>query len=206
MSDTSYNELMLLLRDFLLVLGFALFALSFVVGVLMVIKPSIVNRLNKSGGSSFSFRRSSRLLEIPNFVDHVFYHHHKIIGPIIVITALYVMYYFTQVYDANVVSRLMEGSKHAIAAEIVAAGTQIFLLLTSAVILVIGIIMFFRPSLLKGFEAWANQWISTRQAAKPLSTSRDQVNQLAYKYPRLVGITIILLSLYATFGLIMIYI
>lgn len=206
MTDNFYSDLMLILKDFSLVLGIAFFSLSLVVGVLMVLKPSIVASLNKKGGSSFSFRRSSRVLEIPNFVDHAFYHHHKIVGPIIIIASLYIFYYFTQVYDADAISRLVAGSKYAGVVEILVSAMQVFLLLTCVVTLVIGVIMFIRPSLLKGFEGWANRWISTRQAAKPLSTERDQVNQLAYKYPRLVGIFIILLSLYAAIRLIMIYI
>lgn len=206
MSDNFYTNLILILKDFSIVLGIALLLLSLVVGVLMVFKPALVSNLNKKGGSSFSFRRSTRVLEIPNIIDHAFYHHHKIVGPVVAITSAYMLYYFTQVYDADVISSFMGNSKYAGIAEGLAYALRLFMLLTSVATLVIGVIMSIRPSLLKGFEAWSNRWISTRQAAKPLAVERDQLNQLVFKYPRLVGIIIISLSLYAAIGLIMVYI
>lgn len=206
MNNNFYENLVIILKDFSLVLGIALLLFSLVVGVLMVIKPAMITRLNQKGSSAFSFRRSTRVLEIPNYVDHAFYHHHRIVGLIITLTSAYILYYFTQVYDAAVIGDIVAGSKYAGIIEILASSVRLFLLFTGLATLVIGLIMIIRPSLLKGFEAWANHWISTRQAAKPLAMERDQVNQLVYKYPRLVGIIIISLSLYAATGLIMIYI
>lgn len=206
MNDNFINNLVPILKDFALVLGIALLLLSLVVGVLMVFRPTLITSLNKSSGSSFSLRRSTRVLEIPNFVDHVFYHHHKIVGFVITLVSAYMLYYFALLYDAAIITKIMAGSRYAAIGEIVAAATRLFLLLTGVVTLVIGLIMLIRPSLMKGFEAWCNRWISTRQMSKPLASERDQVNQLVYKYPRLVGIIIISLSLYAASGLIMIYI
>lgn len=206
MSENFYTNLVIILRDFFLVLGIALLLLSLVVGVLLIIKPSIITSLNKKGSSSFSLRRSTRVLEIPNYIDHAFYRHHRIVGIIIMLTSVYMLYYFTQVYDAGVISNFMLASRYAVIVDILAHAMQLILLAAALATLVIGIIMLIRPSLLKGFEAWANRWISTRQAAKPLAIERQQVNQLVYKYPRLVGIIITTLALYAAIGLIMIYI
>ena len=206
MNDNFYNNLMLVLKDFSLVLGISLLLLSLVAGVLMVFRPSLIISLNKKSGSSFSFRRSTRVLEIPNYVDHAFYHHHRIVGLVITLTSAYVLYYFTQVYHAAIITDFMAGSKYTDIVEILAASVRLFLLWTGLATLVIGVIIFVRPSLLKGIETWSNRWISTRQATKSLAVERDQVNQLVYKYPRLVGIIIISLSLYAATGLIMIYI
>lgn len=205
MSENFNNTLVLILKDFSLVLGIALLFLSLVVGVLMVFRPSVIINMNKKAGSSFSFRLSMRVLDVPRYIDHAFYRYHKIIGVIVAVTSIYILHYFTQVYDAATISRFMAGSKYLGITEILTNATRLFLLLTGVITLVIGVIMFIRPSQLKGFEAWCNRWISTRVAAKPLVIERDQVNQLAYKYPRLVGIMIILLSLYAAIRLIMIY-
>lgn len=206
MSDAFYNNLGIILRDFSLVLGIVLLLLSLVVGVMMVFKPDLVASLNKRGSSGFSFRRSTRVLEIPNYVDHIFYRHHRLVGVVITFTSLYMLYYFALIYDSAVILSVMAGSKYAGVVELIAHAIRVVLLLAGVVTLVIGVIMIIRPSLLKGFEAWSNRWISTRQAAKPLVEERNQLNQLVNKYPRLVGIIIITLSLYAANGLIMIYI
>lgn len=206
MNDDFYSNLVVILKDFFLVLGIALLCFSLVIGVLMIIRPALIVSLNKKGGSSFSLRRTTRVLEIPNYIDSMFYHHHRIVGCIISLTSAYMLYYFTRVYDAAVVADFMAGSKYTGVAEIIAVAVRLVLLLTGLASLLIGVIMFIRPSLLKGFESWSNHWISTRKAAKPLVMERDQVNQLVYKYPRLVGFIIATLSLYSAIGLIMIYI
>ena len=206
MSENFYNTLFLILKDFSLVLGIVLTFISQVVGVLLVLKPSVIINLNKKAGSSFSFRLSLRALDIPRYVDRVFYRHHKIIGVIVTLTSIYILYYFTRVFDAGAISSFMAGSEYSGLAEIIAKALQLFLLLTCVATLIIGVIMYIRPSLLKGFEAWSNRWISTPEAAKALFVERDQANQLAFKYPRLVGIVIISLSLYIAIGLIIIYI
>lgn len=206
MSDNFYNILMLILKDFSLVLGIVLLLLSLVVGVLMVFKPSVIINMNKKSSFSFGVGRSMRVLDMPRYVDHAFYRHHKIIGVIVAGTSIYILHYFTQVYDAAAISSYMAGSKYSGVIESIVSAMRLFLLLTGTVTLAIGVLMIIRPSLLKGIEGWSNRWVSTRLEAKPLYTDRDQVNQLVYKYPRLVGIIIISLSLYAAIGLIMIYI
>lgn len=206
MSENFYNTLFLILRDFSLVLGATLVFVSLVVGVLLVFKPSVVINWNKKAGSTFSFRLSLRALDIPRYIDRVFYRHHKIIGTIVVFTSIYILYYFTQVFDAGVISSFMAGSAYLGFAEIIAKALQLFLLLTCVATLVIGIIMFIRPSLLKGFEDWSNRWISTPEVTKALFVERDHADQLAFRYPRLVGMAIILLSLYIAIGLIVLYI
>jgi hypothetical protein len=79
------------------------------------------------------------------------------------------------------------------------------MLICSAVILLLGIAIFIRPSLIKIVEVWANRWISTRQATRSLSVERDQVNQLVYQYPRFVGGIIVFLSVYACLLLYLVY-
>ena len=83
---------------------------------------------------------------------------------------------------------------------------RITMLLTGVVSLVIGVIVFIRPSRLKAFESWSNHWVSTRRASRSLAQDKDQINQLAYKNPKLVGIIIACLSIYAAVGLFLIYI
>lgn len=206
MSNEISNNLAIILTDFFLVLGVALLILSLAVGIMLVLKPAVIINMNKQVNSTVSLRKSMRALEFPNFIDHVFYRHHRIIGALVSVVSVYMLYYFIKVFDVGVMTGFMASSSYTGVVEILANAMRLFLLMTSVATLVIGIFMFFRPSMLKGFESWSNRWISTRKAAKPLAVERDQVNQLVYKYPRIVGIFIITLSLYAVIGLFMIYI
>lgn len=205
MNDNTYNILLPLLQDFAFIVGFSLFLLSFLVGLVLILRPEIIIRLNQQAAKSFSFRRFTRILEVPNNIEPLFYRHHKIIGVVVALISVYVLYYFLLIYDASVISAYLKASDSALVLDLLISTLRLVMLISSAAILLLGIAIFFRPSQLKTFERWANRWISTRQASRPLSVERDQVNQLTYKYPRLVGLSVVFLSLYAGILLFLVY-
>jgi hypothetical protein len=205
MSENTYNILMPLLKDFTVFTAFALFFVSLLVGLLLLLQPSIILRLNNRVAKKFSLRRMSKVIEVPNKVDHLFYRHHRILGIIVTLTSAYVLYYFITIYDAALVADYLNRSSNAIAYDILITAIRFFMLISSAVILLIGVAIIIRPSQLKSVETWANCWISTRQSARPLAAEHDQLNQLAYNYPRLTGLIIVCLSLYASTFLFFIY-
>ena len=205
MNEHTYNMLLLLLNDFVFFTAFALFLVSLVIGLLLLLQPSIIIRFNSQLSKRFSFRRLTRVIEVPNKVDHLFYRHHRILGIIVTLTSSYVLYYFITIYDAALVADYLNSSSNAIAYDILITAIRYFMLISSAVILLIGVAIIIRPSQLKTVETWANYWVSTRQSARPLTVEHDQVNQLAYNYPRLTGLIIVCLSLYASIFLFFIY-
>ena len=205
MNENSYNMLLLLLKDFAFFTAFALFLVSLIIGLLLLVQPSIIIRLNSQVGKKFSLRRLTKVIEVPNKVDHLFYRHHRILGTIVTLTSAYVLYYFIAIYDAAIITDYLKVSSNAITYDLLINAVRIFMLISSAVILLLGVAIFIRPSQLKIVEAWANRWISTRHAARPLSVEHNQLNQLAYKYPRLTGVIIVCFSLYASIFLFFVY-
>ncbi len=205
MNENTYNIIIPILKDFSFVVGMALFLLSLVIGLLLIVQPSIIVRLNKQVAKRFSFRRATKFLEVPNDIDRIFYRHHRIIGAIVTLTSAYVLYYFLLVYDAAIIADYVMGSSYAVVYDTLINALRLFMLFSSGFILLIGIAIFVRPSWLKTVEVWANRWISTRQASQPLSVEHDQVNQLAYRYPRTAGLVIVAISLYASILLYLVY-
>ena len=205
MNENSYNMLLLLLKDFAFFTAFALFLVSLIIGLLLLVRPSIIIQLNRQVGKRFSLRRLTKVIEVPNKVDHLFYRHHRILGIIVTLTSAYVLYYFIAIYDAAMIADYLKASSNAMTYDLFINTVRLFMLISSAVILLLGIAIFIRPSQLKIVEAWANRWISTRHAARPLSVEHDQLNQLVYSYPRLTGLIIICLSLYASIFLFFVY-
>ncbi len=205
MNENSYNMLLLLLKDFAFFTAFALFFVSLIIGLLLLVRPSIIIRLNSQVGKRFSLRRLTKVIEVPNKVDHLFYRHHRILGIIVTLTSAYVLYYFIAVYDAAIIADYLKASSNAITYDLLINAVRLFMLISSAVILLLGIAIFIRPSQIKVIESWANRWISTRHAARPLSEEHNQVNQLVYSYPRLTGLIIVCLSLYASIFLFFVY-
>jgi hypothetical protein len=198
--------LMPMLTQFLFVTGFLLLLFSFVIGVLLLLRPSVVMRLNQWASALFSLRRSTKALEMPRYVDRAFYNHHKILGCIVTLTSAYVLYYFSMVYDTSIITGSMAHDGYNYVYAVLYDAIRIIMLLTGVSSLVIGVIVFIRPSRLKSIESWSNRWVSTRRASRSLVEEKDQINQLAYKNPRLVGIIFVCLSIYAAVGLFLIYI
>ncbi len=205
MNEITYNMLFVLLKDFALVVAIALFLVSLIIGLLLLVKPSIIIRFNSQVAKKFSLRRATKFIEVPNDVDHMFYRHHRILGIIVTLTSAYVLYYFIAIYDASIIADYLKSSSYAIAYDILINTVRLFMLISSMAILLIGVAIFIRPSQIKFLENWANHWISTRQSTRSLSVEHDQVNQLAYKYPRLTGLIIVVLSLYASIFLFFVY-
>lgn len=205
MNDNTYNAVLPLLKDFVFVSGIGLFLLSMVIGILLVVNPELIIRLNTHVGKKFSFRKLTRVVEIPNDVDRIFYRHHRSIGALISVLSLYVLYYFIFVYDHALVGEFLKSTGNALIYDILISAARLLMLVCGGVIFLIGITIFFRPSQLKSIEAWANRWISTRQATRGLSVEHDQMNRLVYRYPRLIGLFIVFLSLYAGILLFLVY-
>lgn len=205
MNDNTYYTVLPLLKDFAFVSGLGLFLLSLIVGVLLIVRPEFIIRLNTQVGKKFSLRKFTRAVEIPNNVDRVFYRHHRIIGSLVSVLSLYVLYYFIFVYDHAMVNQFLKSTGNAMVYDTLISAARLLMLICGAVILLIGVTIFFRPSQLKSIERWANRWISTRQATRGLSVERDQMNQLVYRYPRLIGLFIVFLSLYAGILLFLVY-
>ena len=205
MNDNTYNILMPILQDFFFIAGFTLFLVSLVVGILLILRPSVIFKLNNKADKGFSFRRYTKFLELPNIIDSVFYKHHLIVGALVTITSSYILYYFLMVYDEAVISGYISGLSYALVLDLLINALRLFMLFCSVFIILIGLTIFFRPSQIKRVEDWANRWVSTRQKARELSTQHDGVNQLAYKHPRITGSVITLLSLYAIILLFLVY-
>ncbi|MDT8453188.1 MAG: hypothetical protein RQ936_10670 [Gammaproteobacteria bacterium] len=205
MSTNSDRMIMAVIEELGFFTGFGLLMLALIVGLLLLVRPAVIIRLNTRLGKSFSMRRSTKYLEVPKNIDRLFYRHHLIMGVIISLTSAYVLYYFSLVYDPTVIAEYAKSSANAPAIDILINALRLLMLLCSAVILGLGIVILFRPSLLKRIELRANRWISTRRLTRSLSTERDQVNQWVYKYPHLVGLIIILVSLYAGTRLFLLY-
>lgn len=205
MNENTYNIFLPVLKEFAFFTSFTLFIVSLIIGLILLLQPSIIFRVNSRVDKKYSLRRMSKFIEVPNNVDHMFYRHHRILGIIVTLTSAYVLYYFLAVYDAAIVADFLKGSSYAFLYDILINASRLFMLICSAIIVLLGVAIFIRPSQLKTVEGWANHWISTRKPAHPLSVEHDQVNQLAYKYPRLTGLIVVILSLYAFTFLFFVY-
>ncbi len=167
-------------------------------GAVLIMRPDWMLRLGKYTNRWVSTRQLNRKLERKVKLDRWFYRHHQASGSLMLAGALWIIGFFTIAFDKprslaalskNVVipPALMEGLLDAL---VVAS-------LTGAVFaVIISLFLLLRPSLLRGFEQGANQWLSLRRALKPLEISHSGVDEYVLGNFRLIGILLLFGSLY----------
>ncbi|MBU1214160.1 MAG: hypothetical protein KKF58_02890 [Gammaproteobacteria bacterium] len=168
------------------------------IGALLVFRPGSVVRLSGILDRWVSTRRIDRVLERNITLDSWFYRNRILTGSLLILGALFVLYYFTVALDRGMAiqglsqhfaypPQLIEGLLDAL---VMSA------LLGSLSAIIVALFILFRPSLLKASEEEVNRWISLRKALKPAEIERDNLNRFVGLYARQTGIFLILGGIY----------
>lgn len=167
-------------------------------GAVLIMRPDWMLRLGRYTNRWVSTRQFDRKLERTIKLDRWFYRHHHASGLLTLAGALWIIGFFTIAFDKRHYLSVL--SKNAVIPPALMQGlldALVFASLAGAVFaVIIGLFLLLRPSLLRGFEQGANQWISLRRALKPLEISHSGVDEYALRYFRLIGILLLLGSLY----------
>lgn len=168
------------------------------VGALLVFRPQQFNSLSLALNRWVSTRSLDKALESSFSLDPWMYRFRHWTGAAILIGAVFVLFYFTVQLDR---SAAIEGlAKHFRYYPSIVGGLLDALVLSSLLgalcAVFVALSMMFRPSILRGFEESANQWLSLRRALKPMEVPRDNVDRYVQRYTRQVGIFLLLGSLY----------
>jgi hypothetical protein len=79
--------------------------------------------------------------------------------------------------------------------------TVLSILLGATFALIISLFLLIRPSMLRGFEQGANQWISLRLVLSPFEISRVGVDEYMFQNVQMAGVLLLFGSLYILVGL-----
>ncbi len=179
---------------FLVVGSFA----GLLVGAVLVIAPQRLQHLSALLNRWVSTRQFDKGLERSFSVDPWFYRYRQASGVLILLGSLYVLYYFTAGLDRGLaVDGLARHFAYPVA--FVAAlldALVLFSLLGALCAVMVALFMLFRPSLLRGVEQGANQWLSLRRTLKPMEIPRTDMDVYVLRYARQTGIFLLLGGLY----------
>lgn len=172
------------------------------IGVWLAVSPESFVRTNEFFSQWYSLRKVTKPLMVPRASERFFYRHHRPLGLAIVLGSVYVLYTLVFHYQRNkiIATFFASSGRHATADWLVPAAA-LSLGLAAIFTLVIGGFLVIRPSLLKGFEAWANKWVSARRKLKFLDRMRTGPDRFVGRRPRLTAGLLILGSGYALFRL-----
>lgn len=186
-----------LLQSFVILLILGSLA-GLVAGVLLLFRPNVL----QSWGVLLNRWVSTRQMELPLDrsvnIDPWFYRHRRFAGLLILLGALYILYYFTVALDRE--QAILSLSRHFNLHAALTAGLLDALvlgaMLGALMALVGGMFLLLRPSLLRDFEQVANRWLSLRRAMKPVEATRPGMDEYVFAHGRQAGMLLVLGSLY----------
>lgn len=177
-----------------------------VVGALLLFRRERLQNISTLLDRWISTRRFDRPLERRITLDPWFYRHRRITGGLVLVGALFVLYYFgIQLDRTETVAGLARRLAWPTAlAEVMLDALVLVALLGALGALLASLFILFRPSLMRGFEDQANQWLSLRKTLKPLEIPRDDLEVYVERHARQFGIFLMLGGLY-TLALLLVF-
>ncbi len=169
------------------------------VGALLVLRPQSLQRANQRLNRWFSTRTLERPLERSVSLDPWFYRYRRTGATLILLGSLYILYFFTVSMDRSVATSALANHFNLPSP---LGGALLDAMVLSALLgalfaAFISLFLLVRPSLLRGFEQGANQWVSLRRGMKPMEIERSGVDEYILQHRQGAGILIVLGSLYA---------
>lgn len=166
-------------------------ALSMLYGLWLLVHPTSAiifsNKINKN----FSMRRATRSLETPISIERWFYRNAKITGTVLMLGAAYLFYLLFWQLDFARLTKELPGL-NPLTWDWLLTSFQVFFSIASVAVFLMGFVIMIRPSLLKPLEETANKWVSTRQKMQFMSENVGKADQLLMRFPRQVGIVILI--------------
>lgn len=175
--------------------------LGILVGLLLIFRPDLTERINRVANRWISVRHLERLLDRSFSIEHWFYRHHRVLGITIVLGAIYIIIYFGFLFDKTYALQHMSSKAPVKLLDIPLDALVLFALLGAAVALIAGLFVWLRPSLLRGIEESANQWVSSRRATKVLDVPHDQLERFVARHARQIGLLLLLGGIYLSLAM-----
>jgi len=170
-----------------------LLGLAFLVGLAVAVRPALLPRLQGTTDRRMSMRRATRVLDIPRNVDRWFYRHHRLYGSVVVALSVALIGFLTFGSEPTAWTRAF-GPQNREAAAILVDAARIVLWGLGIFTLIVGVIVFVRPSALKAFEAAANRWLTPRRALRGFEREFRGPSTWLERHPRGWGTIVALVS------------
>lgn len=174
--------------------------LGILLGLLLTFKPDLMERINRITNRWISVRQIDHLLDRIISLEHWFYQHHRPLGILVILGAAYILVYFGVLFDRTIALQHLTGYAPSGLLDGLLDALVLTSLIGAVAGLFVGLLLWLRPSLLRGLEEEANQWISSYRAIKVLDVPHDQVNRFIARYAQQTG-WLLLLGSFALFFL-----
>lgn len=174
-----------------------------IVSLMMIYRPALFERVNRVANLWISTRRLERSLEVGICLEQWFYRHHRPLGILVCVGAAYVFVYFGVLFDkVHALPHLAAHLSVGLHLKLLEGLLDAFVLVSltgAAASLFVGLLLWQRPSLLRGLEGKTNRWVSTRRGTKCFDVSHNHVDAFVLRHDQRTGWLLLLGSLYLFF-------
>jgi hypothetical protein len=169
---------------------------SFIIGVLMLLKPEGVLRLNQYLSRWVGTEKLAAALDAPHNVEAALYRRHRSVGVLVLAGGLYILYVMLFAFRKKAAGGdLSFGLNPQIAAWLLDA-LGVVLVVSSLLGLIIGIFLVVRPSVFKPIEEWGNKWYATEKSLRVMEAVHLKPDEAMIRNYRFVAALVVAGSLY----------
>ncbi|HXM80362.1 MAG TPA: hypothetical protein VN929_00380 [Burkholderiales bacterium] len=162
-------------------------ALGLLIGVMLLIDSARVMQWNAYLNRWISTGNAARVLDQSRDVKRFVYRSHRVIGLLVIAGALFAMDVLTFGLQTRPLVRAFRDLGNPTALALAVDSVRIFLIAGNIAAVVAGVVLCFRPSLLKGLESWADRQYSTPVSTKALEEPNYGPDAFVRDHPKLVG-------------------
>ena len=163
--------------------------LAIVVGFWSMTRPASFLRFNQRLNKWVDTSKTTELnIDKKIFIEKFFYRHNRLFGSLLSVAAGWILFKLAFDLDKTGLEYALNTFLSKIYVEILVDVSFGYAYLAGIVALLVGLIVMFRPSVLKGVEAWGNQWIETGEALKSLDNASNAPDRWVGKHPMIFGL------------------
>lgn len=171
-------------------------AFALLAGLLLIFNSEMAFRISDRLNRWVSTRAAIRLLEKDRSISRPLYRMHRLVGALICAGALYSLAVLATPSGETAITKSLAGLGPVRFAGWISESLRIILVTGNVGAFLFGIVFLVRPSALRRLESWADRSFSGRKYAKLLEAMHRPADQFTRAHPRLVGVLVILGSLY----------
>jgi len=176
-------------------------ALGLVIGILLLVDSERVLRWNAYMNRWISTGNAFSVLDRPRDIKRLVYHRHRVVGLLVVAGALYSVSVLAFGFGTEPLVRSFRDLASPTALRLTVDSLKLFLIAGNVAAILAGLILCFRPSLLKAVEGWADRQYGPPLANPNLDAPRYPPDEFVRAHARLAGALATLGSLFVLVSL-----
>ena len=179
--------------ELLIHVSFSVGIVMLIIGCCMMASPDLIIKAGRRLNRWVSTDQFFSTLDRPQGSERFFYRYHILSGASLALASLYIFIAFMTGIDRGYVLKIFAS---ATANEWLTASIVFLCRAFSVIIFFTGLVIMFRPSLLKHLESWSNKWFSVDSSLKRLDLELKAPDRVFGQQPRLMGLLVTIGSIY----------